>query len=106
MKKITLKIDKKGPAPYEAKGFRSGFVILFAVTLSSILLSVALGVANVALREVGFSTSARDSSDAFLAADTGAECALFYDKLSSSSFPIEGPAVAISCASYEIMPTF
>lgn len=69
-----------GPAPYEAKGFRSGFVLLFAVTLAAILLSVALGVVNIAFREVKFGTSARDSNEAFFAADTGLEQAFLNDK--------------------------
>lgn len=56
-----------------------GFVILFAVTLSSILLLIALGVANIAFKEIKFSTSARDTNDAFFAADTGAEAVLFQD---------------------------
>ena len=65
---------------------KKGFVILFAVTISSILLSIALGVASVAFRELKFGTSARDSNDAFFAADTGAEYALVHDKSASSSY--------------------
>ncbi len=60
-----------------------GFVILFAVTLSSILLAIALGVLNIALKEIKFGTSARDTNDAFFAADTGIEYVLFRDKPSS-----------------------
>ena len=41
-----------------------GFVILFAVTLSSILLAIALGVANIALKEIRFGTSAKDTNEA------------------------------------------
>lgn len=61
---------------------KNGFVLLFAVTLSAILLAIALGVANIAFNEVKFGTNAKDTNNAFFAADTGAECALFYDKLS------------------------
>lgn len=75
----------------------SGFVILFAVTLSAVLLAIALGVANIALKEVKFSTSAKDTNEAFFAADTGTESALFQDKNGdicspdpSCSFPITG----------------
>jgi len=57
-----------------------GFVILFVVTLSSILLAIALGAANIALKEIKFGTSAKDTNNAFFAADTGAELALFNDK--------------------------
>ena len=90
MTHITLKNKDKGHVPYEAKGFRSGFVILFAVTISSIILAIALGVANIALKEVKFSTDARETNNAFFAADTGIECALFNDKSTSNSFVGDG----------------
>jgi hypothetical protein len=56
------------------------FVLLFAVTISAILLAIALGVANIAFREVKFGTSAVDTNNAFFAADVGAECALYYNR--------------------------
>ena len=68
-----------------------GFVILFAVTISSILLALAIGVANIALKEVKFNTSAKDTNNAFFAADTAIEYALFQDKPPSSAYvPAEG----------------
>ncbi len=86
--KNLLKLKKyKGPAPYKAKGFRSGFALLFAVTIASLLLSIALGVANVALREVRFSTNGRDTNDAFFAADTGIEFAIYTDETSPFDSP-------------------
>ncbi|MBI3888489.1 hypothetical protein HY311_01715 [Candidatus Nomurabacteria bacterium] len=63
-----------------------GFVLLFAVSIAAILLSIALGVANVALKEVNFGTSARDANNAFFAADSGSEYTLFNDKSSGSSY--------------------
>lgn len=59
---------------------RRGFVILFAVTLSALLLAIALGISNIALKEVKFSTNAKDTNNAFFAADHGLEYALFQDK--------------------------
>lgn len=64
----------------------SGFVILFAVTLSAILLSIALGVANIALKEIKFTISEKDSNEALFAADVGIECALFNDKTEGGVF--------------------
>ncbi|MFA6177304.1 MAG: hypothetical protein WC694_00175 [Candidatus Paceibacterota bacterium] len=57
-----------------------GFVILFAVTLSAIFLSIALGVSNITFREIRFSTSAKDTNNAFFAADSGVEQALLNEK--------------------------
>lgn len=64
----------------------SGFVLLFAVTLSAILLSVALGVSSIAEKEIKFGTSGRDTNNAFFAADTGIESVLVKDKSGSSSY--------------------
>ena len=67
------------------KKLKSGFVILFAVTLSALLLSIAIGVTNIAFKELRFGTNARDTNDAFFAADTGIERALFDDKTGGAS---------------------
>jgi len=67
-----------------------GFVILYAIMLSSMLLAIALGVMNTSLKEIKFSTSAKDTNDAFFAADIGAECALFYDRLAPSGNAFTG----------------
>jgi len=87
LKKIKF---NKGPAPYEAKGFRSGFVLLFAVVVSSIIFAIAFGVTSIALKEVKFSSSAQGANDAFFAADTGAECALYYDYNLGIEAPFSG----------------
>ena len=58
---------------HEGLAGRRGFVILFAVTLSAIFLSVALGGSNIALKESKFSTSAKETNDAFFAAGSGVE---------------------------------
>jgi hypothetical protein len=64
----------------------SGFVILFAVTLSGILLAIALGVANISTEEIKFGTSAKKTNEAFFAADSGIEYVLFNDKSDSSIY--------------------
>jgi hypothetical protein len=68
-----------------------GFVMLFAVTISAILLAIALGVANIALQEVKFGTSAIDTNNAFFAADTSIETVLFADKPPGSPFVLTTP---------------
>jgi len=63
-----------------------GFVILFAVVLTSIILAITLGLAEISFREVVFSSTGPESNEAFFAADTGAECALYYDFQGTKSF--------------------
>lgn len=60
--------------------------MLFTALLSSIVLSVALGTANIAFKQILFSTGAEETTKAFYSADIGAECALFLDKSGSSNF--------------------
>ena len=38
------------------KYYKNGFVILYAMVISSILLAITLGVLNIALKEINFST--------------------------------------------------
>jgi len=74
-------------------------VLLFAVTLAGILLAVAVGVTNVALKEVSFSSSARAGADSFSASDTAAECALWHDRAGSAVFSSGSPgSQTITCA--------
>lgn len=90
MKNLKFKIKNK-----------PGFVILFAVTLSSIMLAIGLGVADIALKEIKFDTSAKDTNDAFFAADTGIECALMNDKPvngnPSTTFATSGGTGTLQC---------
>ncbi len=56
-----------------------GFALLFAVLISSVLLSIGISIFNLTLKELILSSSGRESQFAFYAADTGAECALYWD---------------------------
>ena len=56
-----------------------GFVILFTVLIASIILAITLGIASISYREVLLSGTAKDAQYSFFSADTGAECALYWD---------------------------
>ena len=53
--------------------------MLFAVLVSSVLLSIGLSIFNLTIKELSLSSSGRESQFAFYAADSGAECALYWD---------------------------
>lgn len=57
----------------------NGFTILFAVLVSTLILAVGASIINIALKQLTLSGSARDSQFAFYAANTGIECALYWD---------------------------
>ena len=74
----------------------AGFVMLFAITISAIVLAIALGVANIAFKEIKFGSDARDTNDAFFAVDTGIESALFGDKPPNHICTVVPPATSCS----------
>ncbi|MBT3282827.1 hypothetical protein HON59_02370 [bacterium] len=72
MQKIKLKNNKSLKS-------KAGFAILYSVLIASILLSIGLAIFNLTIKELLLSSLGRDSQFAFYAADTGAECAFYWD---------------------------
>ena len=56
-----------------------GFALLFAVLAASLLLSIGLSIFLLTVRELALSSYTRESQFSFYAADSGAECALYWD---------------------------
>ncbi len=57
-----------------------GFTLLIAVLISGVLLAIGLAIFNITIKEILLSSSGRDSQFAFYAADSGIECALYWDQ--------------------------
>jgi len=74
-----------------------GYTLLFAVLVSSLVLSVGISILNVNRKEFLLASSARESTSAFYAADSGLECAAYYD-LVEASFAINSYPTVVSCA--------
>lgn len=58
---------------------KRGFTLLIAALVASIVLSLGASIYTIASKEVALSAIGRDSQFAFYAADTAAECALYWD---------------------------
>ena len=58
---------------------QAGFTMLFAVLVASLALSVGLAIYSLTVRELDISSVAAQSQYAVSAADTGLECALYWD---------------------------
>ncbi len=88
---MKQKIRKINKASYGSQGF----VILFAMLISSIILLISSGIFNIVKKQVVLSSYARESQKAFYAADAALDCALFNDispLIASSSFSVITPA--------------
>jgi len=64
---------------YQIPNTRRGFTLLLAALVASIVLMLGSSIFSIAQKQVTLSSIGRDSQFAFFAADTGAECALYYD---------------------------
>lgn len=57
-----------------------GFTLLFAVLVSSLVISIGATIMSIALRQTILSSTSRESQYAFYAANTILECATYWDK--------------------------
>lgn len=56
-----------------------GFAMLFTVLIISVILSIALGIADLTFKQTILSNLAKNSQLAFYQADSGVECGMYYD---------------------------
>ncbi|MEK7514743.1 MAG: hypothetical protein AAB587_02900 [Patescibacteria group bacterium] len=68
-----------------------GYTLLFAVLVSAFVLGLATSILYTSRRQVALSSSSHDSMYAVYAADTGVECARFFNPATTTSIS------AISC---------
>ncbi|MBU6431288.1 MAG: hypothetical protein KGJ58_02270 [Patescibacteria group bacterium] len=66
------------PTTYNLQPNR-GFAMLFSVLVASLLVVVGFSIFNLALKETTISTAGRESQVAFYAANSGMECALYWN---------------------------
>lgn len=59
--------------------YNRGFTLFIALVVTGTLLLIASGVVSLAVKQSLISVSGRDSQIAFYAADSGLECALYWD---------------------------
>ncbi|MCK5027699.1 MAG: VWA domain-containing protein [Candidatus Pacebacteria bacterium] len=85
--------------------YKKGFVLLYALVLVSVLLTLVFGISNINIREYQLLHYGDESLISFYAAESGLECALYWDiKEEKSAFridPVEDPTGVgreISCA--------
>lgn len=70
--------------PTSVKTTQKGFTLFVSLIVTSILLAVGFSIGNIILKQLSLSSSGRESQIAFFAADSGAECALYWDRKDSN----------------------
>lgn len=81
---------------------KKGFTMLFAVLTSSLILSIGISIFSLTIKELELSSSGRESQFSFYAADSGIECAIYWESL--GYFGTSTPPVSPSpvCAGKDI----
>ena len=86
-----------------------GFTLLLAALISSLVLSLGISIVSIARKSVTLSSIGRDSQFAFYAADSAAECALYWDLrfqyFGTSTPPGLSPPDDPSCATQKLNAT-
>lgn len=75
-----------------------GFTVLLAALVASLVLSLGLSISVIVRKSIRLSSVGRDSQIAFYAADSGAECALYWDMRFNYFTPVPPSNVAPECA--------
>jgi hypothetical protein len=88
---------------------KKGFTIFFATLVASLALAIGIAIYDITIRQLALSSTVQQSEYAIYAADTGAECALYWDAkyggsgsafaTSSASAP---PYSGIVCGSFDV----
>lgn len=88
---------------------KKGFALLIATLVSGLFLAISAVIFQIAYVELLLSSVGRDSQFAFYAADTGAECALYWDRKydksgqdgSDSAFNVGDQAISSDPIAYD-----
>lgn len=73
-----------------------GFTLFIAIVITGTLLLVSTGIISVAVREAFLTSSARESQYAFYAADSAAECAVYWDVKNPAGYSAFATSTATS----------
>ncbi len=58
---------------------KKGFLLVISIMIAAVVLTVGLGAAGITYKEIIISSFSKESQKAFYAADSGIECALYWD---------------------------
>ncbi len=65
---------------------QKGYTLLFAVLLTALVLSVGVSILTIARKEIILTANSRESHKAIVAADSGLECAVYWNRV-VANFP-------------------
>lgn len=97
MKKLYAHKENK----YNAQKTNSGFTLFIALIVSSLLLAIGFSLSTIILKQLVFANSGKESQLAFYAADSGAECALYWDRKNIDGLTDFNGAFSIASSTFD-----
>ncbi|MCX6703129.1 MAG: hypothetical protein NTV02_00345 [Candidatus Zambryskibacteria bacterium] len=84
------------------KSFKKGYALFTAIILTGILVLIAYGTANLSIKQLLLTVNSADSHTTFYVADSGIECAMFWDiknpnNPTISAFDISNSSGSVTC---------
>jgi hypothetical protein len=76
---MTMQLHETRQSAIRRRNRQRGFTLLLAALIASIVLELGTAIFEIAQKQVTLSSIGRNSQFAFYAADTAAECALYWD---------------------------
>lgn len=92
---------------YHKKQIQSGFALMMALIVVSVVISVGLTLLDVSLKQIRLSTNSRDSETALHAASAGLECAQYW-RFQNQTAMEAGSSMTAGCfgvAAATVVPT-
>ncbi len=80
------------------------FVSLFTVLLATVILSIAVGMTSIALKQIVLASTADDANEAFYSADSGMQCAIMLDLDETMDYFGIGNPGSANCGSAQSIP--
>ena len=93
------------PVKTTGKENERGFTLLLAALVASIVLALGTSIFGLVQKELILSSISRDSQYAFYAADSGAECALYWDVRKGLFSTSNNPPTEITCGGQTVSVT-
>ncbi len=59
---------------------QKGFISLFAVLIATVVMSMAIGMSSIALKQMVLSSNAEVANQSFFSADSALQCAMYHDR--------------------------
>ncbi|MDB5187702.1 MAG: seg [Candidatus Kaiserbacteria bacterium] len=83
-----------------------GIALLIAALISAVVISIGAAIFSIVQKQLTLSSVARESQFAFYTADTGAECALYWDTRFSYFSSTSTPPTGAVCDTQPITPSW